>query len=130
MSISRGVAAAPQRATTGGWDVGTALRSMRNNYVGNQTATPDDAEVLQRIGHRGGNALENLVAAGHMPPRDVLPVGLTLLSALARLCQSDSASILQRGRLAEQILTQLVGPRQAAEGKLQLAKGTCRRPGG
>lgn len=63
----------------------------------NQTATPDEAEVLQCIGHRGGNALENLVAARYLPPRDVLSVGLTLLSALARLCQSDSASsILQR----------------------------------
>jgi len=56
---------------------------------------PGDAEVLQRIGRPGGNALENL-AAGAVPPRDVLPVGLTMLSALARLCQSDSVSLLQR----------------------------------
>jgi len=57
---------------------------------------PGDAEVLGRIGHRGGDALENLVAAGAVPPRDVLPAGLTILSALARLCRSDSASLLQR----------------------------------
>lgn len=57
---------------------------------------PGDAEVLKRIGHPGGNALENLVAAGAVPPSDVLPVGLTMLSALARLCQNGSASILQR----------------------------------
>jgi hypothetical protein len=57
---------------------------------------PGDAEVLERIGHRGGDALENLVAAGAVPPRDVLPVGLTILSALARLCRSDSPSLLQR----------------------------------
>jgi hypothetical protein len=57
---------------------------------------PGDAEVLQRIGHRGGDALENLVRAGAVPPRDVLRVGLMLLSALAQLCRSDSPSILQR----------------------------------
>ncbi len=57
---------------------------------------PGDAEVLQRIGHPGGNALKNLVAAGAVPPRDVLPTGLTLLPALAQLCQSDSVSLPQR----------------------------------
>lgn len=57
---------------------------------------PGDAEVLERIRCPGGNALESLVAAGTVPAADVLPAGLTLLSALARLCQSDSASLLQR----------------------------------
>ena len=57
---------------------------------------PGDAEVLERIEYRGGDALENLVAAGAVSPGDVLPVGLTILSALARLCRSDSASLLQR----------------------------------
>jgi hypothetical protein len=57
---------------------------------------PGDAEVLERIGHPGGNALENLVRAGAVPPIDVLRVGLTLLSALAQLCRSDSTSLLQR----------------------------------
>jgi hypothetical protein len=57
---------------------------------------PGDAEVLERIKHRGGDALRNLVAAGAAPPADVLAVGLAMLSALAQLCRSDSASILQR----------------------------------
>lgn len=57
---------------------------------------PGDAEALQRIGRPAGNALETLVAAGAVPPRDVLPAGLTLLSELAQLCQSDSPSLLQR----------------------------------
>lgn len=57
---------------------------------------PGDAEVLERIEHRDGSALENLVRAGAVPPEDILPVGLTLLSVLAQLCRSDSASILQR----------------------------------
>ena len=55
---------------------------------------PGDAEVLQRIGYPGGNALENLLAAGAVPPGDLLPVALMMLSALAQLCQSDSASLL------------------------------------
>lgn len=56
---------------------------------------PGDAEVLERIEHRDGDALRNLVAAGAVPPAGVLPVGLALLSALAQLCRSDSASVLQ-----------------------------------
>jgi hypothetical protein len=31
-----------------------------------------------------------------VPPAGVLPVGLSLLSALAQLCRSDSASLLER----------------------------------
>jgi hypothetical protein len=57
---------------------------------------PGDAEVLERIKHYGGDALRNLVAAGAVRPANVLPVGLAVLSALARLCRSDSASVLQR----------------------------------
>jgi hypothetical protein len=58
---------------------------------------PGDADVLERLGRpAGGDALENLVAAGAVPPRDVLRVGLTVLSALAGLCRSGSVSILQR----------------------------------
>lgn len=57
---------------------------------------PGDADVLERIGQAAGNPLENLVAAGAVSPRDVLETGLTVLSALAGLCKSDSASILQR----------------------------------
>jgi hypothetical protein len=56
---------------------------------------PGDAEVLERIKH-GGDALRNLVAAGAVLPADVLPVGLAVLAAIAQLCRSDSASVLQR----------------------------------
>jgi hypothetical protein len=57
---------------------------------------PGDAEVLERIKRRDGDALRNLVAAGAVRPADVLPVGLAVLSALAHLCRSDSVSVLQR----------------------------------
>ena len=57
---------------------------------------PGDAEVLERIGPGTSNALETLAADGSVPPGDLLRVGLTVLSALARLCQSGSRSILQR----------------------------------
>ncbi len=56
---------------------------------------PGDAEVLERIEYHGGDALENLVAAGAASPGDILPVGLTILSAFVQLCRSDSPSILQ-----------------------------------
>jgi hypothetical protein len=56
---------------------------------------PADGEILQRVGHLGGNVLETLVDAGTVEPSDVLPVGLLVLSALARLCQSSSHSVLQ-----------------------------------
>ncbi len=52
--------------------------------------------MLGRIEYHGGDPLENLATAGAVPPGDVLPVGLTILSALAQLCRSDSASLLQR----------------------------------
>ena len=57
---------------------------------------PGDAELLERIGKVQGDALVNLVRAGAVKPADVLPMGLRLLSALAHLCRSDSASLLQR----------------------------------
>ena len=57
---------------------------------------PGDAELLERIGNVQGDALVNLVRAGAVKPADVLPVGLRLLSTLAQLCRSDSASLLQR----------------------------------
>ena len=56
---------------------------------------PADGEILQRVGHLGGNALETLVDAGAVEPRDVLPAGLLVLAALARLCQSSSDSVLR-----------------------------------
>jgi hypothetical protein len=56
---------------------------------------PGDAELLQRIGHMPGDALENLVASGAVRPGDALPVGLMILSALAAFCRSSSPSVLQ-----------------------------------
>ena len=55
-----------------------------------------DLDELKRIGHLGGNALEILVTNKAIPPGDVLTTGLKVLSVLARLCLSDSASVLQR----------------------------------
>jgi hypothetical protein len=57
---------------------------------------PGDDEVLGRIKRYSGDALQTLATAGAVPPGDVLPVGLTILSALAELCRSDSASVLHR----------------------------------
>jgi len=57
---------------------------------------PGDAKVLQRIGNRGGDVLENLVTAGAAAPTDVLRAGLKLLSALAEFCRSDAPSALVR----------------------------------
>jgi hypothetical protein len=78
-----------------GWIVADALiGAFATHYRCEQ---PGDTDVLQRLGRpAGGDALENLVAAGAVPPGDVLRVGLTVLSALAGLCRSGSVSILQR----------------------------------
>ncbi len=43
-----------------------------------------------------GGALQELTDARVVPPRDILRVGLTILSALAELCKSDSPSIIRR----------------------------------
>jgi hypothetical protein len=60
-----------------------------------QCEGPGDAEILDRIGRDiPGDALEHLVATGVVPPADVLRTGLSLLSALAKLCMRGSASIL------------------------------------
>ena len=59
-----------------------------------QSEQPGDAELVERIGQVQGDALVNLVRAGAVKPADVLPVGLRLLSALAQLCRSNSASLL------------------------------------
>jgi hypothetical protein len=53
--------------------------------------------VLKRM-HRVfdvGNGLHELADARVVPPRDILRVGLTILSALAELCKTDSSSILR-----------------------------------
>jgi hypothetical protein len=58
---------------------------------------PGDSAVLERITRPdSGDALENLVATGAVPPSGILPVGLRVLSALAGLCRSDSVSLLRR----------------------------------
>jgi hypothetical protein len=57
---------------------------------------PGDTEVLERIGRYTGNALETLATSETVPPAALLRLGLTVLSALAQLCQSDSRSVLQR----------------------------------
>jgi hypothetical protein len=54
--------------------------------------------VLERM-HRVfdvGYGLHELADARVVPPRDILRVGLTILSALAELCKSDSPSVLRR----------------------------------
>jgi hypothetical protein len=54
--------------------------------------------LLKRMQHPlvVGGALLDLADARAVPPRDILRVGLTILSALAELCKSDSPSILRR----------------------------------
>jgi len=62
-------------------------------YVGK---LPD--HVLQRMRREFdvGGALQELADARVVPPRDILRVGLTILSVLAALCKNDSPSILRR----------------------------------
>jgi hypothetical protein len=56
---------------------------------------PGDTDVLERIGREvPGNALEHLVATGAVSPGDVLRAGLAILSTLAEVGKSGSASIL------------------------------------
>ncbi|HMI25338.1 MAG TPA: hypothetical protein VK594_12700 [Streptosporangiaceae bacterium] len=69
------------------------IGAFADNY---QCERPEDLEELERIGYPGGNALENLVDAGAVASVGILPAGLTILPALARLCLSDSVSILHR----------------------------------
>jgi hypothetical protein len=57
---------------------------------------PGDDQVLRSIRSYSGDALENLATAEAVPPSDVLRVGLTILSALAQLCRSESPSVLQQ----------------------------------
>lgn len=69
------------------------IGAFADNY---QCERPEDLEELERIGYPGGNPLETLVDAGAVAPAGILPAGLTILPALARLCLSDSVSILHR----------------------------------
>ena len=53
-----------------------------------------EAAAVQR--NIGVTAQDATVRVGAVKPADFLPLGLRLLSALAQLCRSDSASLLQR----------------------------------
>lgn len=68
------------------------IGAFAEEYICDQ---PGDAETLERIGPHTGNALETLATDATVPPSDLLRLGLTALSALARLCQSGSRSVLQ-----------------------------------
>jgi hypothetical protein len=57
---------------------------------------PDYVLKRMRHGFSAGGALQELADARVVPPRDILRVGLTILSVLAELCKSDSPSILRR----------------------------------
>jgi hypothetical protein len=76
----------------GGVIADALVGALARHYLCEQ---PGDAEVLDRIGRDvSGNALEHLAACRAVAPGDVLRVGLMVLSALARLCMSGSASVL------------------------------------
>jgi hypothetical protein len=53
------------------------------------------SDVLRRTGPPSGNPLKTLVHVGVVPQHEVLRAGLAVLSTLADLCRSDSASILR-----------------------------------
>lgn len=57
---------------------------------------PDYVLKRMRRAFGVGGALREFADAGAVPPRDTPRVGLSILSVLAELCQSDSASILRR----------------------------------
>jgi hypothetical protein len=57
---------------------------------------PDYVLKRMRRAFAVGGALQELADARAVPPTDILRVGLTILSVLAELCQSDSASVLRR----------------------------------
>lgn len=57
---------------------------------------PTDTRPLQRLMNLSDNPLEILALADEVPHNEVLSAGLLVLSVLARLCQSDSVSVLER----------------------------------
>jgi hypothetical protein len=58
--------------------------------------TWEDLNAPRRRPNLSDNPLELLALEDEVLPRDILPAGLLALSALARLCQSSSDSVLQR----------------------------------
>jgi len=80
-----------------GLDAQVAADALISSFVvHHDLEQPVDADVMARIKYHSGSVLQDLVTAGAVPPADILSAGLKLLSALAQLCRSDSASILQR----------------------------------
>jgi hypothetical protein len=76
----------------GGAVADALVGALSRHYLCEQ---PGDAEILERIGRDvPGNALEQLVGTGVVPFGEALRVGLSLLSALTKLCMNGSASIL------------------------------------
>jgi hypothetical protein len=73
--------------------VGRASNRKKAQRQAGQKPQPDAAtqDAMRKV----LAGLQALVRAGAVPPRDILPVGLMLLSALARLCRSNAASLLQ-----------------------------------
>jgi hypothetical protein len=69
--------------------LGTCVLSTAVRAVVGEDALTDIQAVLIPV-------LIKLARSGTISPRDMLPVGLTLLSALASLCRSDSPSLLDR----------------------------------
>ena len=59
---------------------------------------PEDHETLARIGKSSGNPLEDLVTSGVVTRAAVLPVGLRLLAALTKVCQSGAVSLPAQAR--------------------------------
>ena len=116
LSEIQGVLLPALRGAVPGLDAQAAADALIGAFARHyQCEQPGDAELLERIGRVQGDALVNLVRSGAVPPRDILPVGLRLLSALARLCRSNSASLLQPA-----------GRRQApGEGEPLAAEGTA-----
>jgi hypothetical protein len=74
-------------------DVGGALESALDGAVPGLEADSLVGALLP-VPSDSDNPLELLIVDGEVRPRDILPVGLLVLSALARLGQSSSDSIL------------------------------------
>jgi hypothetical protein len=96
LSEIQGVLLPALRQAVPGLDAQAAVDALYGAFAKHyQCVDPGDAELLERIGDVQGDALVNLVRSGVVKPRDILPVGLSLLSALAQLCRSNSPSLLQ-----------------------------------
>src|SRR5215831_13678359 len=81
------------------WPVAVSALIRAVVFDGLQPDHPDVSAVLDVLAPVAedelGNTLETLVHGGGVPQHEVLRVGLVVLSTLADLCRSDSASILR-----------------------------------